>query len=755
MRNILKLFTSDMKRLIRNVFAFVIAVGLCILPSLYAWFNIYSNWDPYANTANIKVAVATNDKGYTLDDGTKENMGADIIDELKENKKIGWVFTDADDALAGVYQGKYYAAVVIRENFTESMVNVFREDYSEPTIIYYENEKKNAVATKITDTAVSTLKQSINEKFVETVASSLFAKTNTVADEIDQDGGLDLLQKRLRNMSSSLQEYNKTIETFNTANDSLMKAVNTAKSRIDPEKADIVASQQDLQDALKDLQKDNTVSSLGLEQFGENLSDGLGAMQLQMGVLKADIDDIMAAEDLKAANKAALQASIDAAKLELYLLDLDGQLADLENNPDTPDDLKPSITQARNTIASLENNTSGIQEALSAAGVNTDDVKKALNDQGIDTTQIEKAIADAQTLAAQHGDADLKTPATLSEMKKALATCSDDISNMAAIYKYALEPQGSQAKEYLKKTLQQSSDLLRTIDNELTDMGALYDGIGNTVDASGTSLKNMQKAIDSTTDRLSEMLDKINEIQNEDWVNSVLNVMKGDPKTYGAYFAAPVDVNTKEIYPIANYGSAMTPFYTVLALWVGALILTALIKVKADPSKIPGITQKQLYFGRYLFFFVMGQVQALIVVLGDIYFLKCQILNPFAFWLTAAETSFVFTLLIYSLTISFGDVGKALAVVIMVIQIAGSGGTYPIELLPGVYRQIYIFFPFPYAINAMRETIGGSYGNTYLMNMLYLLVFAGVGLLIGLVVRKPFVGLNHFMEKRMEDTKMM
>ncbi len=102
MKNILKLFTSDMKRLIRNIFAFVIAVGLCILPSLYAWFNIYSNWDPYANTSNIRVAVATDDKGYTMEDGTKKNMGADVVDELKENKKIGWVFTNADDALEGL-----------------------------------------------------------------------------------------------------------------------------------------------------------------------------------------------------------------------------------------------------------------------------------------------------------------------------------------------------------------------------------------------------------------------------------------------------------------------------------------------------------------------------------------------------------------------------------------------------------------------------------------------------------------------------
>ena len=140
---------------------------------------------------------------------------------------------------------------------------------------------------------------------------------------------------------------------------------------------------------------------------------------------------------------------------------------------------------------------------------------------------------------------------------------------------------------------------------------------------------------------------------------------------------------------------------------------------------------------------------------GDIYILHCQILDKGVFWLTASVTSFVFTLLVYALTLSFGDIGKAIAVVIMVIQIAGSGGTFPIELLPAVYRNIYIFFPFPYAINAMRETIGGMYGNTYVKSMGELLIFAVASLAIGLIIRKPFIKLNHFVEERMEDTKMM
>ena len=234
-----------------------------------------------------------------------------------------------------------------------------------------------------------------------------------------------------------------------------------------------------------------------------------------------------------------------------------------------------------------------------------------------------------------------------------------------------------------------------------------------------------------------------------------MEFLQGDPESYGAFFAEPVLVTTEEVYAISNYGSAMTPFYSVLALWVGGTILVALVKVKAEPTDLKNVKPYQLYFGRYLLFFVLGQIQAAIIVLGDIYLLKSQILYPEMFWFAASLASFTFTLLIYSLALAFGDIGKAAAVVIMVIQIAGSGGTFPIELLPEIYRNIYIFFPFPYAINAMRETIGGMYGNDYMKYLAQLLIFAAAALLIGLVIRLPFVRINHFVEKRMEDTELM
>ena len=234
-----------------------------------------------------------------------------------------------------------------------------------------------------------------------------------------------------------------------------------------------------------------------------------------------------------------------------------------------------------------------------------------------------------------------------------------------------------------------------------------------------------------------------------------MNLLSGNPEKLGSFFSEPVQVSDNYIYEIANYGSGVAPFYTTLAIWVGMTILVSLVKVHADAKGLGKLKPSQLYFGRYLTFFLLSQVQTFIIVLGDLYLLKIQCVHPVSFIVTGAVTSLTFSLLIYSLTISFGDIGKALAVVVMVLQIAGSGGTYPIEALPSFFRAVYIFFPFPYAINAMRECIGGMYENTLGKCYITLLLFGAASLVIGLVIRKPFIRFNHFIEKRMEDTEML
>ena len=155
MKNIFRVFANDWKRIGRNVVALVVVMGLSVLPSLYAWFNILSNWDPYGSdsTSNIKVAVAYDDTGIDIS-GMNVNISTNIIEALKTNDTIGWVFTDtSEEAIEGVWAGDYYAALIMPEDFSRDMVSFLADNMTHPEIIYYTNQKKNAIAPKITDKA--------------------------------------------------------------------------------------------------------------------------------------------------------------------------------------------------------------------------------------------------------------------------------------------------------------------------------------------------------------------------------------------------------------------------------------------------------------------------------------------------------------------------------------------------------------------------------------------------------------------------
>ena len=158
MKRVLKIFVHDLVGLSRNIFALIIAVGLCIIPSLYAWFNIYSNWDPYANTSSIKVAVVSQDAGYKNSDGKNVNMGEEVLDTLRKNTGLGWqILGTYDEAIDGVKSGKYYAAIVLGEDFSKNMFDFIDNGLVHPSVTYYENEKRNAFSSKITHSVKSTL----------------------------------------------------------------------------------------------------------------------------------------------------------------------------------------------------------------------------------------------------------------------------------------------------------------------------------------------------------------------------------------------------------------------------------------------------------------------------------------------------------------------------------------------------------------------------------------------------------------------
>mgnify|MGYP000488364963 FL=1 len=585
---------------------------------------------------------------------------------------------------------------------------------------------------------MSTLKQSINEQFIEVLTSNIFEQTNHISEQMEENDKFAYFQNKLENLNENLIGYSKMIDTFIAGNSELSQAVAEAKGSIPGLSDKVSDGAKSFGTARSSL--DDTKTSL--KSFSENVNQTMTSINDSMNKIQGSINATNLAGDAQQTADSLNQAALDAVELQRELNRLQGTFKKVVVEDSVSDADRTVIQKIIETIESINGGATDIEKAISsinqiAMGFSGDSQTDTIN------TQVSGSmVADAINKS-------------LSDMTQVLTTCSQAITNMQEMYTTSLVPQLDNVIDSMSQMLNNVSDILTRLDDTLGDMNSVFSGIETTVTGANDSLEQIQTVIDGVSEKLTKLLDRLNSVEDDEKVQAFMEFMKGDPEGYGEFFSQPVLVTTEEVYPIPNYGSAMTPFYTILAIWVGGTILVALIKVKAEPKNLKNVKSYQLFFGRYLLFFVMGQLQALIIVLGDIYILHCQILYPGWFWLVASLASVTFTLLIYSLALSFGDVGKALAVVIMVIQIAGSGGTFPIELLPAVYRNIYIFFPFPYAINAMRETIGGMYGSDYMKNLAELMIFAVVGLLIGLVIRIPFVKLNHFVEKRMEDTKMM
>ena len=657
MKNILAIFKADVRGLVKNVLALIIIIGLCILPSLYAWFNIYSNWDPYANTGNIKIAAYSEDEGYTGEDGTVQNMGGKILDNLKENTAIGWTMVNSgEEAIEGVKSGDYYAAVVIEKDFSYKMFNMFAEGFANPGITYYENEKKNAVATKITDTAVSTLQQSIDAQFVDVVIRTVFEQTNNVSGEIETNNKIKEFTDKLTAVNNNLITYETTIKSLISANKELTTSVGKAQDEIDSLKGQVDTGIDDV----TGVQNGISTTRTSLSDFNAKVKESVAQIESSLDKVASDIENTTVTDDVRKMADDMIQTMKDVNTLKKEALKLEAAIKGIK----LPSDYDKETQDALNAIGSVIGNADDIREVINGLGI-TDAADKV-------TSRIEAELAK-------------KTDS----VEDAVRTCKDYASNMRNMFTNSLMPQIDGILANTEQILATVNTLLESINTTLENTGTIFDGMVSTIGSTNQSLEQMQVIIQGVSEKLKSVTELFNGTTEDERVQALRKLMSGDPDTYGEFFSEPVKIDTVEVYPIANYGSAMTPFYTVLALWVGALLLTALVKVKAEPKNLQGVKLHQLYFGRYLLFFVLGQIQALVVVLGDIYLLHCQILDKGLFWFTASLTSFVFTLLVYSLTLSFGDIGKAVAVVIMVIQIAGSGGTFPIELLP--LKSVSIF----------------------------------------------------------------
>ena len=703
MITIFRVFLSDVKRLRSNVVAIVIIMGLSIIPALYAWFNIMSNWDPYGTsaTSQMKVAVCSQDSGVEIG-SLSLNVGDEVITGLKENTTIGWVFTASkDEALEGVNSGDYYAALIVPESFTTDFISFLGGDPKNPTIAYYENSKKNAIATKITGKAKTAVQEQVNQKVISTLTEVLTESGKILAE--NDENGVDIVVStadQLDELDSSLQTYVNILNTFSLVTASASDLAESAQS--------LLINTQGIFDSSQDSVSNMQSSVLSGAQTADTVSSLIGisldSVEQDLTLLSNQMDTLTVGDSFD-----SIRNQVDTAK-----------------------------TMSKSTISVLKDIFGETDQYVSA-------VDKSFKQLNTDLTAFKKdANVTAQSL--KH----LKRT-----IKADIKDCKNSIRKIRNTYQYQVQPDVSRSVLRMEQALIQTGKMLNNIESSFGTIDRALESYQTTLDSGTDDITATKDYIVSLQSDIRKLSKSLRALSGDEQYNEMMDLLKNDPTLMASFMASPVSMETKAVYPIETYGSAMAPFYTVLAIWVGALILVALIHVKVAPVENLKVRPWQAYFGRYITFFLIGQAQTAITVLGDLFYVDIQCPHPFLFWLASAASSFVFTLLIYSLTVAMGNVGEAVAVIVMVIQVAGAGGTFPIEVLPEVYQMIYKFLPFTYCMNALRECVGGLYKNDYWMDLRALGIYILISLFIGLVVAVPLRRLNKVIERSKEKSKVM
>ena len=242
-------------------------------------------------------------------------------------------------------------------------------------------------------------------------------------------------------------------------------------------------------------------------------------------------------------------------------------------------------------------------------------------------------------------------------------------------------------------------------------------------------------------------------------ISSSLNALIGtdgklDASTISDFMLSPTVISEKAIYPVAAYGSGMAPLFTTLSLWVGAFVLVVIPKLETDDEDIDNLTPSQGYLGRFLLLATLAATQGLVTGIGDL-IIGIQCASAPVFLLTCVITSLVYMSVIFALSTTFMHVGKGVCVALVILQVPGASGLYPIEMMPGFFRTLYPLLPFTYSIDALRETIGGFYDGHWFGYIGKMLIFATLAFLLGLGARPKLANLNRLFAREIKESDMI
>lgn len=709
MKSILEIFKNDIKVIKEKLRTLVIIIGLIILPSAYAWPNILAAWDPYAHVDQIKVAIVSEDNGYDMK-GKNLNIGENLVDNLKSNKSLDWVFEkDRHAAEEGVKRGEYYASIVVPEDFTEKITSISRGEPTKANVEYTVNEKINAISPKITNSGASAVVNNINKTFVETANGIIFEKLHEIGISAE----------------NNLPQIEKLKETIFHINDNFSNYENILSEVI--------------------VKVEN--GSLLIERANNVLPEVDAAAS--KGILLANKAGV-AIDNLQSFNNTLIPTIDKHFNTVENVTDFTNETATyIKNNPKDTKSIENKITTLTSRLDRVESRLSNINEIL----VYIND----LSGSNLFSNQIEKIdnIRTTNKELINHNNKVLEVLKNYDESRDEyfdrFISITEELNSKVEDFRYSFD---NVVTPKIEEVLQKSENISGVAENLFYNLEQEIPNINNKLVSASykvsdvhSKLLNINKKMPEMRSKLSEVVNKIKEVESKVHLEDLVNLLNTDYKKQSEFFAKPVELKENKLYHIENYGSAMTPFYTALAIWVGSLLMSSLLTTKVVSEK--NYRPYEKYLGRGLLFFGISLLQTLIIVLGNIYILGVQTPSKMVFIGYSLIVSLAFCSIVYTIVSVFGNVGKAICIILLVIQMGASGSTFPIQMTSEFFQNLYPKIPFTYAVSLLREAVGGVYLPVASKDIKMLLFYFIIALVIGIVVKL----VSEKLPEKTEDTK--
>ena len=695
MKNIIEIFKNDIREIFRKTRTWIVIIGLILLPSMYAWPNILSAWDPYGHTNNIKVAVVTEDSGAEVS-GQKVNLGENLVEGLKNNKNLDWQFVkNKQEAEDGVKIGDYYASIVIPKNFSEDLTSVSRGFPKKAIIEYTVNEKINAISPKITNSGASAIANNISKSFVEIANGVIFEKLHEAGIKFEQNlPSIEKMKEEIFKLNDNFSNYENVVSELIGKTEQGQKILNTIQQTL-PDIDRFATNSIMLAD-----KADITINNI--QNFNEKL------LPLISNHLKV-VEDVSEEANSFAQKIQSKPDNVEETKEKLKLLNTrleagEERLRVVKNIFEYLNELSgENILQDQlNKINTLENDLTKVKEVNNKIYTNIDNYDEIADDIKKDFVDRTKRINEISTNIDNR--------------------LNDDIAPLVA--------------KVLTKAdinINEISKLIIGAQNELPEVEAKILSTEVKIQRAHAKLLAIQKELPEAKEKIKKLTEEIKKAEAGTNTNMLFNLLKVDYKQQAEFFANPVQLSENKLYHIKNYGSAMTPFYTVLSIWVGALLMSSLLTTKVEDEE-GKYKPCEKYFGRWILFLVISLFQTLVITLGDMYILGTQAVSPYRFVFYGLLISALFSSIIYTIVHLLGNVGKAICIILLVLQLGSSGGTFPIQMTSSFFQALYPKVPFTYSIGLLREAVGGVYIPAAQRDMKILLIGIVITLISGTIL---------------------